>query len=342
LSDNHSSTIGTSAWPHRLAVLLVCATFPLLWVGGLVTTTRAGMAVPDWPGTFGYNLFLYPWTTWVSGPWNIFVEHGHRLFATLIGMLTIALLVVAWLREPRTWVRWLTVLALVAVIGQGVLGGMRVLMNEQVLAMIHGCVGPAFFALTMALAVFTSRLWRSDSPPRPDRHAAALQRLSVITTTMIYIQLVSGAYVRHLPEMLGARPSTFSAAVVLHLSIAIIVVAHVAALGWYALRYHRSEPVLYRPAMMLCLLVVAQIVLGAATWVLKYNWPEWFVNTAWAVDFVVEPQSWLTATITTAHVAMGSLILVTAMVVTLRSWRVVRAQPQNMEQLAGRAVGVAL
>ena len=79
--------------PHRWAVGGACATFPLIWVGGLVTKYDAGMAVPDWPSTFGYNLFLYPWTTWLFGPWDLFIEHGHRLLGALVGMLTIGLLI---------------------------------------------------------------------------------------------------------------------------------------------------------------------------------------------------------------------------------------------------------
>src|SRR5690606_6356261 len=82
-----------SPWPHRWAVALVCATFPMIWIGGLVTTTGAGMAVPDWPNTYGYNLFLYPWQTWVFGPWKLFIEHGHRLFGTVVGMIAIGFLV---------------------------------------------------------------------------------------------------------------------------------------------------------------------------------------------------------------------------------------------------------
>src|SRR5438132_1897116 len=86
-----SDQLVRSPWPHRWAVALACATFPLLWVGGLVTTTKAGMAVPDWPNTYGYNLFLYPWQTWLAGPWDLFVEHGHRMLAASIGLLTIGL-----------------------------------------------------------------------------------------------------------------------------------------------------------------------------------------------------------------------------------------------------------
>src|SRR5438105_1159735 len=89
----------SSPWPHRLAVLLACATFPLLWVGGLVTSYDAGMAVPDWPTTFGYNPFLYPWATWIFGPWDLFIEHGHRLLGAVVGLLTIALAVALWRRD---------------------------------------------------------------------------------------------------------------------------------------------------------------------------------------------------------------------------------------------------
>src|SRR5215468_7172473 len=109
-ANPHSSL---SAWPHRLAMILVCATFPLLFIGGLVTSKGAGLAVPDWPTTFGYNMFLYPWSKMVG---NIFYEHSHRLVASAVGLLTIALTVAFWLRERRQWLRWLGMLALGLVI----------------------------------------------------------------------------------------------------------------------------------------------------------------------------------------------------------------------------------
>src|SRR5436190_10251632 len=149
--------------PHRLAVVLACATFPLVWVGGLVTTTDSGMAVPDWPNTYGYNLFLYPWQTWLLGPWDLFIEHGHRLLASAVGMLTIGLLILLWRTETRRWMKGLGFAALGLVIFQGVLGGLRVLLDERTLAMLHGCTGPLFFALTVALVVFTSRTWTSGA-----------------------------------------------------------------------------------------------------------------------------------------------------------------------------------
>src|ERR1051326_8624152 len=77
----------SSRWPHGLAIVLCCATFPLVWVGGLVTSYKAGMAFPDWPTSDGYFLFFYPWLDWLRGPWDLFVEHGHRLLASLVGLL---------------------------------------------------------------------------------------------------------------------------------------------------------------------------------------------------------------------------------------------------------------
>ena len=146
-------------WPHRLAVVLGCATFPLLFIGGLVTSKGAGLAVPDWPTTFGYNMFLYPWSEMVG---NILYEHSHRLVAACVGLLTIALAVALWFGERRTWLRWLGVTALLVVIAQGILGGLRVVLLQNTLAILHACLAQAFFALTVGLALFTSREWAGE------------------------------------------------------------------------------------------------------------------------------------------------------------------------------------
>src|SRR5438132_5694691 len=129
-----------SLWPHRIAILLAGATFPLLFIGGLVTSKGAGLAVPDWPTTFGYNMFLYPWSRMVGG---ILYEHSHRLIGSAVGLLTIALALVLWRKESRPWLRWLGVVALGAVIAQGVLGGLRVVLLQQTLAIIHACFAQA-------------------------------------------------------------------------------------------------------------------------------------------------------------------------------------------------------
>ena len=199
--------------------------FRSVWVGGLVTTTDAGMAVPDWPTTYGYNLFLYPWQTWLSGPWDLFVEHGHRLLAATVGLLAIGLVIVLWRCEPRRWVRGLGWVALALVIAQGVLGGMRVLLDERTLAMLHGCIGPLFFALAVALMVVTSKSWQgsSDSPSfqggARGGFAPLVRRLAVATCILMYLQIVLGAVLRHVP--VEGEPATFALAVRFHLAISV-------------------------------------------------------------------------------------------------------------------------
>ena len=120
-----------SPWVFRWAMLVTLLTFPLIWLGGLVTTHDAGMAVPDWPGTYGYNLFLYPLSAWVYGPFDLFVEHGHRLLASIVGLFAIGLYVVAYWTESRRWMVWTCFLFLTAIIAQGVLGGVRVLFDAR-------------------------------------------------------------------------------------------------------------------------------------------------------------------------------------------------------------------
>src|SRR5690606_15722249 len=136
-----------STWVHRWAWLLACATFPLIWIGGLVTTTGAGMAFRDWITSDGHFMLIYPW---LSASGDKFVEHGHRLLGALVGLLSIALVVVAWRSERRTWVKNYSLLLLVGVVLQGVLGGMRVVLDKRTLALVHGCTGPLFFALCVA------------------------------------------------------------------------------------------------------------------------------------------------------------------------------------------------
>ncbi len=311
-----------SPWPHRTAVMLVCATFPLIWVGGLVTTYQAGMAVPDWPSTYGYNLFLYPWDQWIRGPWALFIEHAHRLLGATVGLLTIALVAVLFRRDSRSWVRVLGCFTLLGVIAQGVLGGMRVLFDEVQLARLHACMGPAFFALTVALAVFTSRRWRESTGGPADPNASKLHRLAALTTGLVYFQLVLGAHVRHLPPAMS--PGAFRVVVMFHLLIAAVLTVHVVLLLVRLLRCHRDQSSLVGPAVKLTLLMFVQLILGCATWVMKYSWPVWFDGAAWTGGFIIQEGSLPQVAVATAHVAIGSLILVTTLVVTLRSFRLVR------------------
>ena len=215
-----------SPWPHRIALILACATFPLLFIGGLVTSKGAGLAVPDWPTTFGYNMFLYPWSKMVG---NIFYEHSHRLVASFVGLLTIALVLTFWLRERRGWLRWLGVGALGLVIVQGVMGGLRVVLLEDTLAIVHAAMAQAFFALTVALAVFTSAGWQNVSATNPLTDGGRLRRLCAVTTGLVYLQAIFGAVLRHTGERLDAHLA-FAALVALHVVLILIRVTR-ASLG---------------------------------------------------------------------------------------------------------------
>jgi heme a synthase len=318
LVPDRSLSVTPSPWPHRWAVALVCATFPMIWIGGLVTTYGAGMAVPDWPNTYGYNLFLYPLETWIDGPWKLFIEHGHRLFGTLVGLITIGFLLSTWYCQCSRLVRWLGVTALGGVLFQGALGGLRVIEDKVQLAKIHGCIGPAFFAFAVALAVVTSRHWNAG-PGINQRGLAKIERVAILTTLLAYVQLVLGSQLRHLPA--GALPGEFRMALVFHLVVAAGLLVHVGLLGLNVLRFQRREASLARPTIGLGALMTVQLALGAGTWISKYGWPAWFADYLFAAGHVVHADSRHQAWITTAHVATGSLVLVTSLLVALRSAR---------------------
>jgi cytochrome c oxidase assembly protein subunit 15 len=319
-------------WLHRTALLTTAATFPLIFMGGLVTSHGAGMSVPDWPNSYGYNMFTFPPSQWVGG---IFYEHTHRLMGTVVGMLSIVLTVVAWRVERRRWVRWLATGVLAAVIFQGVLGGLRVIWVELDLAIVHACFAQAFFCLAAFTAVATSRWWfKASDNIAPDTRIAArrVALLAAACVFAIYAQLVVGATMRHydaglaipdLPlaygELLppttvdglrevntlrawesGLKPVTLTQ-VWLHFGHrigAVIVTALIAILIVVVWRRHRRETALFNPAVLLGCLTAAQITLGVYT-----------VLTKKAAD------------VASAHVAVGALVLVTTFVITARAAR---------------------
>ena len=143
-------------WLHRFALATALMTVGLIAVGGLVTSHEAGMAVPDWPTSYGYNMFLFPISKWVGG---IFYEHSHRLFASGVGFLTTILAVWLWVKEPRRWVRWLGVAAFFSVVLQGVLGGLRVTLLKAQIGIFHAILAQMFLVLLCAIALFTSSWW---------------------------------------------------------------------------------------------------------------------------------------------------------------------------------------
>ena len=282
-------------WTHRVAVVLAWATFPLLFIGGLVTSKGAGLAVPDWPTTFGYNMFLYPWSKMVG---NIFYEHSHRLVASSVGLLTVLLALTLWFKERRAWLRWLGLAALGLVIIQGVIGGLRVILLEHTLAIIHAAFAQAFFALTVSLAVFTSTEWGADNPQEaPPADGARLRRLCAATTAVIYIQSVFGAILRHTGERLDA-----------HLFFAAMVALHVFLVVLRVVRVHREQAKLARPAFLLGVLLLLQLSLGIASYFGKFT------------SLLRLPMGTLVV-VTTTHLVIGALMLAASLVLTLHCYR---------------------
>lgn len=180
---------------HRFAVLLAVCTLGLIVAGAMVTSTDSGLAVPDWPNSYGYNMFTFPPSKWIGG---IFYEHVHRLIASTIGLLTIVLAVWLHRREPRRWLRRLGWLALALVIVQGILGGLTVrFFLPTPISVLHGCTAQTFFCITVAIAVFTSRSWIMSLPPMETAARPALTTCSIILTGVVFMQLVLGAVMRH-------------------------------------------------------------------------------------------------------------------------------------------------
>jgi len=304
-------------WVHAWAWTVALTIFPLIWVGGLVTTQDAGMAVPDWPGTYGYNMFAYPIYAWVYGPFDLLVEHGHRLLGSLAGLLVIGLCISAWMSESRPWVRQLCFGLLVAIVAQGVLGGARVLLDARTLAMIHGCTGPLVFGLAAAIVTVTSSWWKQE-----DKYFVRRGWFAWITILLVIssvIQLVLGAQLRHIQPW--ASPSFFTSLAYTHLSMAalvLILAITMLTLSW-SVKYHSMQRIRGLRWVILGLLTF-QILLGCGTWISNYALP-WAESHPILGRYTIAIHGYWESWIITGHQATGSLIIVSSLIFALRVWR---------------------
>ena len=291
---------------HRFAVVTAAATAFLLMAGALVTSNDAGLAVPDWPLSYGS---LMP--PMVGG---IFWEHGHRMIATTIGFLTIVLTVWLWRSERRRWLRWLGVGALVAVILQGVLGGLTVIFLLPVpVSIAHACLAQLFFSTVLSIALFTSRWWLEEMPALEDTGSPAVRSLALATTLSIFVQLALGAAFRH--KGLSILP---------HILWAVVVMGMVIVVSRAVRKRFANVAGLRRPALYLSALVGTQILLGIGA----------YLAVRYARDF---PQPILIAVVlTVAHVLVGALTLATSAVLTICSFRLI--QPASVAERAGAPV----
>jgi cytochrome c oxidase assembly protein subunit 15 len=182
-------------WLARLGWIALAATLPLLLLGGLTTSTQSGLAVPDWPGTYGGNMFVYPISLMASNQ-HVFLEHSHRLFGTLVGMTTLALMVLTLLREPRMWVKWWAVGVFSLVCAQGILGGLRVTEQSTAKAILHGVLAQIVFAMIAALAAYLSQAYRAPVPA-PDERDRRRRVFATGLLHLLFLQLTFGAMYRH-------------------------------------------------------------------------------------------------------------------------------------------------
>jgi cytochrome c oxidase assembly protein subunit 15 len=299
--DGALSTDGGTALLTRTGV---AATFLLVVAGGLVTSYEAGLAVVDWPNSFGYNMFLYPLSRMTGG---IYYEHAHRLFGSLVGLATLVVAWRIWRTDARRWVKHLSLAAVVLVITQGIMGGLRVtgrltmsqapedMAPNLFLAAAHGVLGQVFLGLMVVLAVITSLRWRTSGDALGVKAAGTERTLQHWLVGTLLVQLVLGAVQRH-----------FAQGLVVHISMAAVV----AMLAWVAgarawVLYPRARPVHWFGRAVV-IVVSVQLVLGVAALA---------VTMGEAVSG--DPGSWEVA-FATAHQATGALLL--ACSVALATW----------------------
>jgi cytochrome c oxidase assembly protein subunit 15 len=320
----------STRWLNRFACLTCLMTILLICSGGMVTSKNVGLAVPDWPTTFGYNMFLFPVSKWVGG---ILFEHTHRLMGSVVGFLTIILAVWLWLGEDRQWVRNLGVIALGGVILQGILGGLRVTMMKDEIGIFHACIAQAFLGLLVFIALVTTSFWRAISNATANlKKFPPLKSLAIAITIAIYVQLALGATMRHqhrdlaildFPTANGAWiPDTGAVALakinawrdtrglsnvtafqiwlqMVHRFLALMIAIAVIA---FCIRVRRDAPrfaALKRLSIFWVALVGCQIALGA--------WTIWS-NKA--------------ADVATAHVALGAVMLSFGVSISAICWRI--------------------
>jgi cytochrome c oxidase assembly protein subunit 15 len=301
---------------HIFSAIVALSTAVLIFAGGLVTSTGSGLSVPDWPNTYGWFMFTFPFEKMVGG---IFYEHTHRLIASGVGFLILTLAIWLWRSEPRVWVRRLGYIALAAVLTQGILGGITVLyFLPDPISVAHASLAQIVFCLTVTIALATSPGWKR-AYARGDRGSGfgdqkrdrLFEKIAVLTTAGIYLQIVIGATMRHtdaglaipdFPLAFGQLiPPQWDSKIAIHFAHrvgAVIVTLLIAATTGHVFFRHRRRSELVRPSLLLLVLLALQITLGAMT--------------------VLTAKHYI---INSLHVVTGASVLVTALVLTLRAHR---------------------
>jgi heme a synthase len=299
---------------HRFAMFTAVCCFALLFIGGLVTSHQAGLSVPDWPTSYGWNMFTFPMKDWTG---NIFYEHTHRLFASFVGFLILSLAIVLQIYEPRKWVKRLGWFALGCVVIQGILGGITVLTYlPPTVSSAHAGLGQTVFCLTIAIAMVTGKEWEQVTK-RTEKSKLGVRTLSLVTVCVIFTQLMIGAVMRHTFSGLAIPTfpfapngsiipdfTSFGVAINFAHRVGAFVVTIMMFLTARTLfRWHPREKSLIIPMILAMFLLGIQITLGAIT--------------IWSQKAV---------TPTTLHVSCGAAILGTMVYIMVKSRHILAAQ----------------
>lgn len=309
-------------WLFRFACVAVVTVFLLLITGGLVTGLEAGLAVPDWPNSFGHNMLLYPLEEMVGG---VYYEHAHRLYGMLVGITSITLAIALLVFDARRWLHMLGTVVLAMVCVQGLLGGLRVtgyltlsddpsLMDPSTqLAIVHGVFGQVVFAAMAAIAAFTSTTWTSSTPPVSKPSAESDRTASLVLVVLLIVQLVLGALYRHLRRD-ADDAMVASEWLYVHIVLAAIVTGVVVFVGGRAWAFHSDVPVLKRLGKALIHTVSLQLLLGIGALI------------AVLVARNDEQVNIIEVTVTTAHQATGAVLLAVATLTMLWSRRMLQSE----------------
>jgi len=323
---------------HRYACFCAGSVLFLICLGGLVTSHEAGMSVPDWPTTYGYNMFYFPWQDWVGG---IFFEHSHRLVAAGVG--TLAAILAVWLCfQERIWLRWMGIVVPVFFLLEATIGGLRVVLSEDQLGILHGCLAQILFVAVSLIALFTSRWWigaRPDAgrtPPHWTGRALAI-------CALIFAQLLIGATMRH--EHAGLSINDFPLAYGQVWpktdpdSVAAYNLDRLSHNELATTAFYINLQMIHRVGAVL--ITVAILAAAAAMWLtpgtapILRRWTAVWVGLIFTQFALGACTIWTNkaADVATTHVAVGALTLVLGALLTAISWRL-----QSQAELATRGV----
>lgn len=294
-----------SVWLHRFAWLTAALTLMLpVTTGAIVTTLKAGMVFPDWPSSNGHNMLAYPW---LSAARDEFVEHGHRLSGMTIGLLSLSLAIAAWCLDRRPVVRFVALAIFLSVFAQGMLGGARVLLDKQVMALLHGDFAALVFSLMAILVLITSKGWESRARLTSAEESQSASISSIVLLVVLVAQYVMGGFLRHLREQVE-----FAWAWMVHPWFALVVLFTTVT---FIFTVKGSEsPYIRRCAVALIGLTVTQSLIGLATWYVKYGVPS--------LGVVAEQDSPAQIVICSLHKVVGMLTLISSVLAVFCCWAV--------------------